>query len=837
MIASIVDCGGLRILRLQWLGWVLVQNASYQVLPLPTTGVFPAAQGKRRLLEENFKSQINTNLALYGGALDSAAWYDNSLLLLKKYQDSYAVQNLNEATICAELACSLTPQGHPLRSIRLNNLATCFGRRFERFCNVEDINKALDIGSEAFKACPQDSPNLMTHANSIGSFYGLRYQRLGSVEDLEAAIYWVTYAICLAQVHSLDPADLYSNLGVMMSWKYQLTGDVSDLKEALQHSTVAVLEPHDQPHIASSMTNLADLLASGDFESYNMGTRGDSLDYYSQVWHCESSSPMDRLQAARKASIQLNDLGRWEESSQLLVRAVELLSDIGSRLLCQEDQQYVLKEFASLGTLSAAVKFQAGKSVLRILRVLELGRGLIASLAPHLEEDLKLYSEVDLSTTTWDAKVHPAGVCTSIQGAPSLALHTRNDPSGLTPGSDCQKDNLPESMFQFGAGTASLRIFDENFMQNQLTGLASSGPLVVINESPIRCDAILIESNRLFHLPLRDLNSKAISDWNRKFKRLRSFDGHKDGKTKVLEQLDFLAWLWTVVAKPVLDALGFSSRPIDKPLPRVWWILTGQLSQLPIHAAGRWNEDPRESVMERVISSYSPSIKALVHSRQKSSVSYDNTLNHVVVAMHKTPDLPRLNRAKEEVDWIAKALSVRCWPHSNNNTISLYNPTKQVVLEQMAGAHVFHFAGHGRTNPTDPWSSYLALNDWQQDPLTVQGLLNLQRRPANPFLAYLSACGTGTNAAEDLRDAPVHMVSAFQIAGFRHTIGSLWEVEDQVAVEMAEEFYTALISAEHVNDYAVAASIHHAAMRLRDKVTERLPEDVLGWAAYVHFGA
>src|SRR5699024_2157591 len=77
-----------------------------------------------------------------------------------------------------------------------------------------------------------------------------------------------------------------------------------------------------------------------------------------------------------------------------------------------------------------------------------------------------------------------------------------------------------------------------------------------------------------------------------------------------------LEWLWDVVARPVLDALGFDGPIVDGNWPRVWWVPTGVLSQLPLHAAGYHTRGGHETVIDRVMSSYASSVKALVHGRR-----------------------------------------------------------------------------------------------------------------------------------------------------------------------------------------------------------------------------
>jgi hypothetical protein len=51
-------------------------------------------------------------------------------------------------------------------------------------------------------------------------------------------------------------------------------------------------------------------------------------------------------------------------------------------------------------------------------------------------------------------------------------------------------------------------------------------------------------------------------------------------------------------------------------------------------------------------------------------------------------------------------------------------------------------------------------------------------------LAFLSACSTARPSGR-LADEAIHLASAFQLAGYRHVIGTLWPIGDWPAVEYA----------------------------------------------------
>lgn len=250
------------------------------------------------------------------------------------------------------------------------------------------------------------------------------------------------------------------------------------------------------------------------------------------------------------------------------------------------------------------------------------------------------------------------------------------------------------------------------------------------------------------------------------------------------------------------------------------------------------------------MSSYTPSIKALIHSRRQP-VSKSAGLDYaLLVAMRETPDLPVAKKflpfTADEVAMLGKLCpSLQLQP-------VMPERRKDEVLEHLQACKIFHFAGHGESNPTDPSQSCLLLEDWKTNRLTVGNLLEKRLQENTPFLAYLSACSTGANKAEGLADEGIHLVSAFQLAGFRHVVGTLWEVSDKPSADVATVFYETLRD-EGTTDVAVFRGLHQAVRALRDgTIKDEMARDatlvssskprVQGgmanshWVPYIHFG-
>lgn len=93
-----------------------------------------------------------------------------------------------------------------------------------------------------------------------------------------------------------------------------------------------------------------------------------------------------------------------------------------------------------------------------------------------------------------------------------------------------------------------------------------------------------------------------------------------------------LTILWLFIVKPVLHSLNLKAREFlseslevhpsysqfhpqkpDWAPPRLWWCPTGLFTHLPIHAAGiYYSADFSESIFDYVVSSYTPTLKALL---------------------------------------------------------------------------------------------------------------------------------------------------------------------------------------------------------------------------------
>ncbi|MDN3294358.1 CHAT domain-containing protein [Streptomyces ficellus] len=150
--------------------------------------------------------------------------------------------------------------------------------------------------------------------------------------------------------------------------------------------------------------------------------------------------------------------------------------------------------------------------------------------------------------------------------------------------------------------------------------------------------------------------------------------------------------------------------------------------------------------------------------------------------------------------------------------------TPEAVLAALRAHTHAHLACHGVRDPADPSQSRLLLHG---DDLAPRQLAAERLRGAE--FAYLSACHSAAPGKE-LADEVISVASAFQLCGYRHVIGSLWTVEDDMGPLLAQEVYRLLGAPDTPG---TAHALHRAIGKLRQHDRYREP---LFWASVVHSG-
>ncbi len=157
----------------------------------------------------------------------------------------------------------------------------------------------------------------------------------------------------------------------------------------------------------------------------------------------------------------------------------------------------------------------------------------------------------------------------------------------------------------------------------ELLATAAPGPIVTFNISGYGSSALLLTQRGISSILLPGLSYDAVVSRINRFHAAQriAVDADAGIEERIAAQhaqLEILGWLWDNAAEPVLASLGHDGPPNGAVWPRVWWAPGGLLGLLPIHAAGHHTDrGGRRTVMDRVVSSYTPTVRSLRYARQR----------------------------------------------------------------------------------------------------------------------------------------------------------------------------------------------------------------------------
>ncbi|MET9735585.1 CHAT domain-containing tetratricopeptide repeat protein [Streptomyces sp. NPDC006458] len=780
--------------------------------------------------------------------------------LHSRFQRTGGGTDLDAAIAVGERAVSAAPVGSAERAAFLANLANPLISRFQRDGAAADLDAAIDAGERSVTEAPRNHVDRPEYLTSLGAALLQRHQHNGASSDLDRAVTRLREAADSTPAGHSARATRLSSLGHALRLRFEQTGGTEQLRAAVTIGREAVASaPGDHPDRAAVLLNLGIALRRHGETFQDPAATEQAAACYTEAAHLPSASPSLRIRAGIAAVTVLAASGRTDAAADVAEASVLLLPQVAPRQLHRGDQQRAIGGFAGLASDAAALALAAGSGtprerVERALRVLEAGRAVL------LGQRLQTRSDVTDLRARHPELARRFERLREVLDAPGQSAV---DVAAL-PGQDPRARQRRDAAGELAAVLGEIRALEgfTSFARppetGELVAQAAQGPVVVFNVSRYRGDALLLNSDGVTALPLPALTAVSVVERTGAFRRAQSLavsgTTPLERKQAQAELVAVLEWLWDAAAGPVLDALGHGEAPVGEEsggetLPRVWWAPGGLLGLLPLHAAGyhvgSGAAGGRRTVMDRVVSSYTPTVAALRHARERDQAPH-RTARSLVVAMPTTPGLPgegRLGCVDQEATELRALLPnplVLRAPDPVGVPEDALMPTKANVFRLLPESAFAHFACHGTSDAVDPSRSRLLLHDHLSDPLTVDGLAPLVLDQAR--LAYLSACHTAAADKVELLDESIHLTSAFQLAGFPHVIGTLWQIADDVALTVARRFYEGLKTHGADLDPRRAAHALHRAVRdardgrdMPDGLDRRLSP--LLWAAHVHAGA
>jgi tetratricopeptide (TPR) repeat protein len=795
----------------------------------------------------------------------------------------------------------LTGKGNHSREARcLNTLGELFLARYNKYGAAEDIDEAIRACHSSLEATDIEHVEYVLRAKNLSHVLGIRYGLLGKTIDFETAQTLVNSTLDSLQRRTLAPSEretamMLNQKGANLLHKAVRIEDNELLAPAIQSFSEAVrLVPGDtayssnlatatkrvaisapnhensklalmalQKHVGTVMNqvptslsqegpavlhSMAEIqLARAKKYPNDQGIGEMANTVLKQLVDLKPVKSADKIWAAGELAVRLYQTKDYAGAAKYINTATDNLPHVTMYGLSRADQLKAFQPHSNLPKFALAFNILAEAPLGKSLQIWEQSRSI---LWDRLLSEHNPVSELQTRDAELAQEFEDLRIRLHKPRAPALAGDRVDGMAFKTP--DQYKDAedyllmLDEIRKLPGLGDFfKLQADDHDFAK-----YAEGGPVVVVNCVGWYGHAVLVTRTGIINLHLPDFSEALAKLTYEKMQEAIHYMRKNELQEANAIYLRVLNTLWRTVACPILDnleQLEFSEhRNTNKDLPRLWWVTNGWMNLLPIHAAGNYfrvpdsEKDANCTVMDRVVSSYIPSFRALEYARRNAatrSANLDQSPHDsfLIVFMPHTPNEASLRFASAEI-----AATKPILPISFSSITELEEPTSSKVLSVLKAATHAHFICHGAVFATDPTLSHLKLGilpSGKPSSLEVRSILQASMPQLRSI--FLSACNTGTTGNMSLKDESLHVSGAFLMKGVPEVVASRWEVVDELSVEVATWYYEALAGkgcdanrdVERGGALRSARALHEAVRTARQK-----GENAMYWGSYVHYG-
>lgn len=511
------------------------------------------------------------------------------------------------------------------KHILLNSLAMSLHRRFERFGNFADISRSVSAAESALEFLPPENNLRADLTAQLGISLRGRYGNTGDLADLDKSIEASKEAVELTQDGDAEKPRRLNGLGFALYWRFQHTANLVALDEAIMWLQRAVEFTQDNdPEKPRRLNNLGIALLSR-FNIYHQNT-GFRTCPSSCCADCASIREAGDCPDLHQSILVLRAALRLSSNDHPFTS--DILVSLGKSLVCIGDHYQAMEHFTKAARSYASqpsTAFKGASLWVKCARILGC-----PSLLEGYEVSLKLIHRMAwLGLPMSDRHNHLVGTDGTLRDAAAAAIERgqyetaikwleqgrsivwgqclslrasvdglrRHEPQLADKLSELAKQ-LDQTSFQAGhideldqelAAQRHRRLTVEweelvkkvqavsgfeTFLLplvdlSQLSLAARDGPIVILNVSQFRCDALVLRTDEeVLHIPLPHLtyedaqglqeslqyqlsNGRCISFERLSARRVTNFV-HMDTFEEILSKL------WLDVAKPVIDRLALT---------------------------------------------------------------------------------------------------------------------------------------------------------------------------------------------------------------------------------------------------------------------------------------
>ncbi|KAJ7235662.1 CHAT domain-containing protein [Mycena rebaudengoi] len=746
-----------------------------------------------------------------GHSMKGLLYINLALLLSARLQHLGEKSDMEDSILAGEKALSLFIPGHPRRPRCLEIMVVCLQKCWVHSQDVTHLDKAVEYSREAL---PLHSPGNLDHSKSrqyLATALFSRFLQKQNKKDIEEAILFYQESLSSCAEESSDYPIFLANLAAALSTRFDTSGDSADLNDSIIHYSKATrlckvghpLQATVEYGFALTYLKVTPLTEAIAVKAFSL---------FESASHHPSASVHTKFEAAFKWSFA----ARKHRHKSTIPAFSTLLALLETRLLLKptiESQRDFLRRipFRMLSCDAASAAIDAGRLDIAV-ELLEQGRTMMWSRMRGYRHPINALREVNETLAEQFQAVSNRLERSALALEPESILFS----SATLSGSSSHQPRLTVDS-QMGAH----RILSEEWTRilNQIRSMegfadflrplqhaAVEGPVILVNVSAPRCDALIISnSHSPILVPLPLCSPDILDDLCGQLLSALASTPERRPKKLVL----ILRELWRTVVAPIVDELVSLGIKINS---RIWWCPTGQLCALPLHAAGPFSAGQR-NLPDIFVSSYTPTLAALISAR--SGALPPSVPRLLVIGQSET-----LPSVADEVNYIEQMGDFV-------DVLVDSDATGKAVLSNLLTHTWAHFACHAHRHAEPFKSAFELFNGDRLTPLDIASA----RLPHAEF-AFLSACHS---AAPDFGGTPdefINLAAALQFSGFRGVVSTLWAMADEDGVQVAQDFYSHILrpgSAPSVKDAAVALNATTRLMRKRGIPLDR-------WVNFIHIG-
>ncbi|KAJ7281865.1 CHAT domain-containing protein [Mycena rebaudengoi] len=740
-------------------------------------------------------------------------------VVIQRFHSFGLVDSLREALAFRSEGVQLCPKGHPRRASFVHDLGDGYFSLYKCHHQVDDLERALVYHVTVLSMRPEGHPDRIHSLKALSEAYSASFKEFGRMDDLETAIKHDREAVSLCLQGNAHRYLYINDLAVDLCTRFDQLSEMGDLEEAIalfleaKQSMRASLPAQSRldRHLAIAYLQQHDAEPEPDPALLTKG-----FAHFEAAFGHASAAPGEAVQtlldwaAAARTHAQRMPLRAYS-------RALELLNqDAAVNATLDMQHKYLAADGAPRTVALDAAAVAIGEGELETaVELLEQGRAMLWTRLHGFRSPLERLRDAD------------AGLAARFEDA------TRQLERHATAPPDTDAVDAKERALDFDRQMKTQRVLQErwdglvgeirrlegfsHFLRPMpfaaLQEAAQGGPVILVNVSQYRSDAIILQHDGPpTVVPLPDVTPEGMKELNARFLKARQMENPK-------HIIVVLRSMWNDVVQPIVAQLLKLDVPRNT---RIWWCPTSFLCGLPLHAAGMYKpQEPHATLPNLYISSYTPTLSALIHARADAPPEGEPAAVQLLVVGQAGADLPAV------VEEIAEVKSLGAFV----NALEGVAATPARVLPALQQHAYVHFACHAAQHAEEPFQSAFKLHGGAT--LSVLDLVQADSAHTADF-AFLSACETATGDGAT-PDEAIHLAAAVQFAGFRSVVGTLWQMADVDGPFVAREFYGHMFwRGDGRAQFSDAAAALHGAMKALRK---KEPTSVNRWINFIHVGA